>query len=126
MSEFDRTLVRGKVLKYHSQFMLKYLMLAISTDYPAPKKIIQEIRKHGSKYRDAIDMSIQTAQDGYNFGIEAIDLCDLLLDPEISLEDLQEYVRSMQDAANRAHRAAAETLQMFNSVQQPIKEVRRL
>jgi|SRR5882762_4355356 len=104
--------------------MLKYLMFAISTDDPALEKIIQEIRKHGATYRDAIDMSIQTAQAGYNFSIDAIDLCDFLLEPDISLGDLEEYVRSMQDVAKRAHQDSARTFQMFKSVQHPIREVR--
>jgi len=94
-----------------------------STDDPALEKIIQEIRKHGATYRDAIDMSIQTAQAGYNFSIDAIDLCDFLLEPDISLGDLEEYVRSMQDVAKRAHQDSARTFQMFKSVQHPIREL---
>jgi len=99
-------------------------MFAISTDDPALEKIIQEIRKHGATYRDAIDMSIQTAQDGLTFSAAAIDLCDFLPDPDVKPDELREYVLGMQDTAKRARDDSTNTLANFRLVHVGLMEVR--
>jgi hypothetical protein len=75
-------------------------------------------------YYEAIDMTIQTAEAGYAFSTEAIDLCHDLLDTNTDLEDLQEYIRLMKVAARKAHHDSKVATDKFTYVQKGIFEVR--
>jgi hypothetical protein len=87
------------------------------------EKIICDVGKQGLIYYDAIDMSIGTAEAGYAFSTEAIDLCRELLEPTSDLEELQTFVTSMQDTARKAHEDSKATLGMFDMVRTGLIEV---
>jgi hypothetical protein len=86
-------------------------------------KVIQDIQRHGLVYCEAIDISTQTAQDGYNFSRDAIDLCDFLLKPDNTNEDLLEYISEMLDTAKRAREDSTKTLDKFRLVRAGLMEV---
>jgi hypothetical protein len=90
------------------------------------EQIICDVREQGLIYYDAIDMSIGTAEAGYAFSTEAIDLCDELLEPTFDLEELQKFVTLMQDTARKAHKDSKATLSLFDKVRTALIEVRSL
>jgi len=97
--------------------------LQASVDHPFLKDFVKGMQKHGAKYREAIDMSIQTAQDGLTFSAAAIDLCDFLLDPDVKPDELREYVLGMQDTAKRARDDSTNTLANFRLVHVGLMEM---
>jgi hypothetical protein len=99
-------------------------LFSVSVDHPFLKDFVKGMQKHGAKYREAIDMSIQTAQDGLTFSAAAIDLCDFLLDPDVKPDELREYVLGMQDTAKRARDDSTNTLANFRLVHVGLMEVR--
>lgn len=100
--------------------LLEYLTLVVSVD----NYVVMKIQKNGSLYCDAIDMSIKTAEDGYAFSSDIINLCDFLLDPSTELDDILDYVKTIRDKANRARIEAAETMEKFRTIYTNAMEVR--
>ncbi|KIM23327.1 hypothetical protein M408DRAFT_332415 [Serendipita vermifera MAFF 305830] len=94
-----------------------------STDHPQLQQVIQKIQGHTIVYFEAIDTSIKTAQDGYGFSCDAIELCGYLLDPETDTDDLQEYIGDMQSKAKRAHEDSLMTLNKFRDVRKGLIEI---
>lgn len=68
-------------------------------------------------------MSIKTAQDGYSFSTDVIQLCDYLLDKTTSMEDLREYIQDMKDKAKQAYGECTETLNKFREVRRGLNDV---
>jgi hypothetical protein len=95
----------------------------VSSGHPAVSKIIQDVRKQSQVYCKAIDMSVQTADDGCAFSTEAIDLCDFLLSEDNTAEDLVDFISEMRETAVAAHRAATKTSEKFRSVRTGLFEV---
>lgn len=93
-----------------------------STNHPALVKVIQDMQSHGQIYCDAVDMSLRTAQDGYGFSRDAIDLCEFLLKPDCTMEDLLEYISDMQDTAKRAREDSTNTMDKFRLVHTGLAE----
>ena len=91
---------------------------------PALEKVVQTLRKHSQNYCTALDLSIETAQDGQTFSTRAIDLCDFLLDDDVETEDLIEYIEEMQSGAKKAHQDSESTMGMFRAVRVGVHEVR--
>lgn len=85
--------------------------------------MIRKIQDHVSVYFGAIDTSIKTAQDGYGFSCDAIDLCSHLLNPEMEHTQLQGYIKDMQDKAKDAHGDCLMTVEQFRAVRKGLIEV---
>lgn len=94
-----------------------------SSDHPALSKVIDDIGRLGLIYYEAIDLSIKTAQDGYNFSGDAVQLCELLLNQETDVNDLREYIQDMRDKAKTACEECTHTLNKFRDVRQGLNEV---
>jgi len=86
--------------------------------------MITKIRANSKVYHEALDTSITTAEAGYAFCKDAEDLCEYLLDPGISVADLQEYIDDMKDKARQAHQDVTSMTQKFRSVRQSLFNVR--
>ena len=97
-----------------------------SIDHPQLQQVIKQIQGHSLVYCEAIDNSIKTAQDGFDFSCDAIDLCGHLLDPDTDPNDLQGYIGDIQSKAKRAHEDSVTTLNKFRHVREGLMEVRRL
>jgi len=93
------------------------------TDNPVLMKVVGDIRRHGLVYCKAIDKSIDTAQEGFDFSSDAIGLCDHLLDKDTNLEDLREYISEMQCDARHAREGSTEVLGRFRAVREGLTEV---
>ena len=91
-----------------------------STDVQA---VIVSIRRQGSAYYRAVDRSIQAAVDGYKFSSDAIDLCDALLDPQTTREDLLEFIGEMKVFAKKALDDANSMCEDFRMVRHGLNEV---
>lgn len=85
--------------------------------------MIEDIHTLGLSYYSAIDISVKTAQDGYGFSSDALQLCELLLDSDTNVNELQEYIKDMKDKANHAHSDSKETLDKFRNVRKSLNEV---
>lgn len=94
-----------------------------STDNSVCNAIIQKVRGQGLVYYSALDQSVRAAQDGYKFSDDAEYLCDFLLDPKNSQNDLQEFVADMRTTARRAHKDAVEMSEKFRSVRSGLHQV---
>lgn len=125
-SEVDRTLAPGEVRANVAGPVLcsGILFFSASIDHPFLKDVVKGMQKHGTIYCEAIDMSIQTAQDGHTFSADAIDLCDFLLDPDIKRDELREYILGMQNTAKRVRHDSTKTLANFRLVHIGLMEVR--
>lgn len=98
----------------------------LSTDHPVLRQAIQKIQGHALVYFDAIDASVGTAQDGYAFSCDAIELCGYILDPDADPSELQEYILDMQSKAKLAHDDSVVTLNKFREVRKGLIEVQIL
>lgn len=96
-----------------------------SSEHPALTDIITKIQASGTAYHKALDTSITTAKVGYAFSKDAEDLCEYLLDSNISVVDLQEYIAEMKDKAREAHQGATHMLREFRLVRQSLFDVRK-
>lgn len=102
-------------------YLLSYEFL--STDHPQLQQVIKDIQSHAVIYLDAIDTSIKTAQDGYAFSSDAIELCDYLLDPTTNIGELWEYIDDMCGKAKSAHGDSVIVLGKFRDVCKGLMEV---
>ena len=95
-----------------------------SSEHAALNDIITKIQASSTAYHAALDMSIMMAKAGYAFCKDAEDLCKYLVDPDISVVDLQKYINEMKDKVRQAHLDATSMTQSFRSVQQSLFGVR--
>jgi hypothetical protein len=85
--------------------------------------IIHNIREQSVVYYRALDMSIKTVEDGYTFSSDSEYLCDFLLDPKNTVEELQEFINDMRKIAKQAHEDAKVMSEMFRGVRQNLNQV---
>jgi hypothetical protein len=85
--------------------------------------IIGSIQEQSVVYYRALDLSIKAAKDGYTFSSNSEYLCDFLLDPSNSVEDLQEFIVDMREMAKKAHKDATSMSEMFRGVRQGLNQV---
>ncbi|KAF8992791.1 hypothetical protein BDQ17DRAFT_1332080 [Cyathus striatus] len=67
--------------------------------------VIDQIRRHGNTYFEAIDMSLKTAQDGIAFADNAKYLLSFIRNGEDKLEIIQ-FIENLQTLAGNAHKSA--------------------
>ena len=80
------------------------------------------MQKYGGVYYDAIDLSVQTAEAGYAFSTEAIELCGALLDPDNDPTELNEFIEDMKLTAKQAHEQSRTTVDKFQEVRSGLFE----
>jgi hypothetical protein len=97
-----------------------------SIDHPQLQRVIKKIQGNTLVYCEAMDNSIKTAQDGFDFSCDAIELCGHLRDPATDTNDLQGYIGDLQSKAKRAHEDSVTTLNKFRHVRRGLMEVRYL
>jgi len=85
--------------------------------------IIQNIREQSVVYYHALDLSIKTVEDGYTFSSDSEYLCDFLVDPNNTTEDIQEFIDDMRQIARQAHEDAKVISEMFRGVRQNLNQV---
>jgi hypothetical protein len=98
-------------------------MLLVSADHPVLAVYIGEIQSRHNEYCDAINMSVRTAQDGYDISRDAIILCDYLRDKTQPQESIQAFISDMKEKATSAHKDCRETMEMFRSVNRGLLKV---
>jgi hypothetical protein len=96
----------------------------IRSDHPVVKTLIQNIRAQSVEYYGALDLSIQTVEDGYTFCVNAEALCDYLVDRTNTTEELREYICVMRKLAKRAHEDAKIVSEKFRRVRMNLMQVR--
>jgi hypothetical protein len=74
-------------------------------------------------YYRALDLSIKTVEDGYTFSSDSEYLCDFLIDPNNTVEELQEFIDDMRKMAKQAHEDAQVMSEMFRGVRQNLNQV---
>ncbi|KIM23326.1 hypothetical protein M408DRAFT_332413 [Serendipita vermifera MAFF 305830] len=94
-----------------------------SSDHPILSKVIQDVHRVGLVYYEAIDLSINTAQHGFDFSGDAVQLCDSLLNPDTEMEALREYIQDMKDKAQGAQEECTNALNKFRKVRQDLNEL---
>ncbi|KIM23312.1 hypothetical protein M408DRAFT_28002 [Serendipita vermifera MAFF 305830] len=94
-----------------------------SSNNPALSKVILDICQFSSNYYDAIDISIDTAQNGYQFSDDVIELCGFLLNETIDIEELREYIDDMKSKAQDAWEECTAALTKFRKVRQDLLEI---
>lgn len=78
--------------------------------------IIENVKKQGLDYYEALDLSIGAAQHGCTFCGDAEMLCDFLLDGTSTEGQLREFIGDMQIIVTQAHQEALELSKRFRSV----------
>jgi len=96
---------------------------AARSDHADVSPIIQNIKEQSVVYYRALDLSIKTVEDGYTFSSDSEYLCDFLLDPKNTPEELQEFIDDMRQIARRAHEDAKEMSEMFRGVRQNLNQI---
>lgn len=96
-----------------------------SSDHPALIPIIAGVQRQGEAYYDGLDLSIKTAENAYTFSTDAVDLCNALLNPDYSVEELQQFIDDMRELAQDARDDALNTSNVFRSVRERLNQVRR-
>lgn len=94
-----------------------------SSDHPTLSKFIQDIRRIGLAFYEAIDLSIGIAQHEFDFSGDAIELCDLLLSADTEIEELREYIQDMNDKAKAAREECTNALDKFRKVRQELNQI---
>jgi hypothetical protein len=92
------------------------------SEHAALTPIITSVQEQGVAYYSALDLSLKTAQDGFNFSGDAGQLCDYLLDENNTVDDLQDYIRDLRSIAKRAHSSAIMTCEKFRLVRQGLNQ----
>jgi hypothetical protein len=85
--------------------------------------IIQRIQEQSRKYYNALDLSIKTAEVGFDFSTDSEYLCEFLLEPSSTVEELQDYISEMREKARHAHDDARHTSEIFRAVRQNLIQV---
>lgn len=99
-----------------------YLFLTISyalsrsLHHPLVKSIINRIIEQADLYQRAIDLSLDTAQDGYNLADDAITLCETIAEGGTPTEHLASFVTGMLEIAEKAHERVTLTNSAFRDV----------
>jgi hypothetical protein len=111
---------------YHTFYLSlpEYLIRFVSTDHSVLKEHIEKIKERRVEYCDAIDMSIQTAQDGHKISRDAVTLCNYLRNKTQPQEQIQALILEMKAKAKVAHQDCKETMEMFKSVNRGLIKVR--
>lgn len=94
----------------------------ISTEHPQLQQVVKKIQSHAVIYLDAIDTSIKTAQDGYAFISDAIELCGYLIDPVTDIKELREYIEKMCRKSKSARNDSTIALGKFRDVRKGLIE----
>jgi len=84
---------------------------------------IKDVQAQGIAYYLALDSSIDTAVDGYAFSESSEYLCECLLNPNSTLDDLKDYITDMREKARRAHLDATTVSEKFRSVRQGLNQI---
>lgn len=77
---------------------------------------IQIFKEQDCAYLQAIDMNINTAEQGCALSKNAIDFCSLLLDPSCDGQEISEHASELRSIATRAAVAATEASGMFRNI----------
>jgi len=85
--------------------------------------IIKHIQEQSVAYYQALDLSIKTVENGYTFSKDSELLCDYLLDPKNTVEELQEFIDDMRKNAKQALKDAKVMSEMFRGVRQILNQV---
>lgn len=89
--------------------------------------IILLLQKQAESFYDSIHCSYNNAQSGYTFAGRAEGLCTSLLEPSDIYSDaeIREYISEMQIVAEKAHKEAIETANLFRSNRRGFNSVGR-
>ncbi|KIM23311.1 hypothetical protein M408DRAFT_11600 [Serendipita vermifera MAFF 305830] len=133
LTEYERYI--SQIVKAQDQYQAQLLApvpddlsrLEINTPHKILNSIVDSAYKNfhlfGLGYYEAIDLSIDTAQHGFDFGGDAIQLCDSLLNPDTKMEALREYIQDMKDKAQGAQEDCTNTLNKFRKLRESLKEI---
>jgi hypothetical protein len=92
------------------------------SDHPLVMDIIVRIRSHIAVYFEAIDMSIETSNDGVGLVQDALSLCGFLAQDR-PLEHLLSFIDDMIGIADRAHQRAQNTMDKFRVARRGLFQV---
>jgi len=95
----------------------------VQSEHPEMQPILDNIRQQTVGYYRALDLSIATAEAGYSFSGDAEQLCDFLLDPQYTVQELQEYIQDMREVARSAHEDAKTMCESFRNVRQGLNQI---
>jgi len=95
----------------------------VQSEHPEMQPILHNIRQQAVGYYRALDLSVITAEAGYSFCEDAEQLCDFLVDPQYTVQELQEYIQDMREVARSAHEDAKTMCESFRNVRQGLNQI---